>query len=131
MHAILYDEVNFQNFSSLDYSKYIMIPVHTCMYRYIQVHWQTSTNPHTSFDHAPSALRRLRVSAERLAWSSLTVFFLIKVSSTFRPPRCGLPRPKFNSHVLTSYTLLSRLPSEVVESAQPKGKTEPLCLLGL
>ncbi len=77
MHAILYDEVNFQSFSSLDYSKYI--PVHTRMYRYVQV--QTSTNQHTSFDHAPSALRRLRVSAERLAWSSLTVFFLIEVSS--------------------------------------------------
>jgi hypothetical protein len=105
MHAILYDEVNFQNFSSLDYSKYI--PVHTCMYRYVQV--QTSTNQHTSFDHAPSALQRLRVSTERLAWSSLTVFFLIKVLSTFRPPtgRRGLPRPKFHSHVLKHLMLPS------------------------
>ncbi len=33
--------------------------------------------------------------------------------------------------VASSYTLLPRLPSEVVESAQPKGKTEPLCLLNL
>jgi hypothetical protein len=32
MHVILDDKVNFQNFSSLDYSKYI--PVHTRMYRY-------------------------------------------------------------------------------------------------
>ncbi len=42
MHAILYDKVNFQNFSNLDYSKYI--PVHTRMYKYVQV--QTSTKPH-------------------------------------------------------------------------------------
>jgi hypothetical protein len=37
------------------------------------------TNQHTSFDHALSALQRLRVSAECLAWSSITVFFLIEV----------------------------------------------------
>ncbi len=60
-------------------------------YRYIQV--CTSTywyrKQHTSFDHAPSALLRLRVSAEHLAWSFFTVFFIIAVSSTVtvRPPR--------------------------------------------
>ncbi len=54
MRAILYDKVNFQNFSSLDYSKYI--PVRTRMYRYVQV--QTSTKPHkgTVLDQARKVL---------------------------------------------------------------------------
>ncbi len=64
-----------QSFSKL--LKFRLFQVHTSTYMYVQV--QTSTNQHTSFDHAPSALRRLWVSAECLAWSSLTVFFLIEV----------------------------------------------------
>ncbi len=46
-------------------STYWYILVHTGIYWYIQV--QSSTTRHTSFDHALSALRPLRVSAERLA----------------------------------------------------------------
>ncbi len=70
-------------------------------------------------------------SADCLAWSFLPVFSLTAVSSTVRPPRRGLPRPKFHSHVLTSYTLLPRLPSEAAVSANIMGKTELLCLLNL
>jgi hypothetical protein len=43
------------------------------------IHVQTPTKQHTSFDHASSALLRLPVSAECLAWSVFTVFFHIKV----------------------------------------------------
>ncbi len=57
------------------------------------------------------------------------------VSSTVRPPRHGLPLPKFHSQVLTSYTLLPRLPSEseAAESAQPMpvGNPETLVLAEL
>jgi hypothetical protein len=53
------------------------------------------------------------------------------VSSTVRPPRHGLPRPKFHSQVLTSYTLLLRLPSEAAVSAQPMGNPETLVLAEL
>ena len=129
MPGIQCDEVEFQNCTSL--VKYKYIPVHTGIYRYVLVH--TSKTQQTSFDHAPSSLRRLRVSAERLAWSVFTVFFRIEVSSTVRPPRRGFPRPKFHSHwqVLTSYTLQPCLPSEAAGSAQPKGNPEPLLLLNL
>ena len=127
MDGIQCGEVEFQNCSSLVSSWYI--PVHTGTYWYVQV--QTSTKQHTSLDHALSALRRLRVSAKRLAWSFRTVSFRMAVSSTVRPPRRGLPRPKFHSQALTSYTLLPRLPSEDAESAQPMGNPEPLCLLNL
>ena len=127
MHGIQCDKVEFQNCSSLGNSWYI--PVHTGTYWYVQV--QTSTKQHTSLDHALSSLRRLRVSAERLAWSFRTVSFRMAVSSTVRPPRRGLPLPKFHSQVLTSYTLLPRLTSEAAESAQPMGNPEPLCLLNL
>ena len=127
MHGIQCDEVEFQNCSKLVNSWYI--PVHTGTYRYVQV--QTDTKQHTSFDHALSALLRLRVSAERLAWSFRTVSFRMAVSFTVRPPRRGLPWPKFHSQVFTSYTLLPRLPSEAAESAQPMGNPEPLCLLNL
>jgi hypothetical protein len=76
MHGILLvcNKVKFQKCSSLDYSKYL---IHTGMYRYIEL--QTSTKQHTSFDHAPFGLWRLRISADCLAWSVFTVFFLIKV----------------------------------------------------
>ena len=127
MHGIQFGKVEFQICSSIVHCKYIL--VHTGTYWYVQV--QTSTTRHTSFDHAPSALRHRHVSVERLAWSFLTVFFSMAVSSTVRPPRRGLPRPKFHSQVLTSYTLLPRLPSEATESAQPMGNPEPLCLLNL
>ena len=127
MHGIQCDEVEFQNCSSLVSSWYIL--VHTGTYWYVQV--QTSTKQHTSFDHSLSALRRLRVSAERLAWSFRTVSFRMAVSFTVRPPRRGLPLPKFHSQVFTSYTLLPRLPPEAAESAQPMGNPEPLCLLNL
>ena len=127
MHGIQCDEVEFQNCTSLVKYKYIL--VHTGIYWYVLVH--TSKTQQTSFDHAPSSLRRLRVSAERLAWSYLTVFFRTEVSSTVRPPRRGFPRPKFHSQVLTSYTLQPRLPSEAAESAQPMGNPETLSLLNL
>ena len=99
------------------------------MYWFVEVQTCTKLEQHTSFDQAPSALRLLRVSADLLAFSSRTVFFLMAVSSTVRPPRRGLPRPNFHSHWLTSYTLLPRLPSAAAESAQPTGKPEPLNLL--
>ncbi len=45
MHAILYDEINLQNFSSLDYSMYI--PVHTSiMYMYVRVQTQQISTIH-------------------------------------------------------------------------------------
>jgi hypothetical protein len=53
------------------------------------------------------------------------------VSSTVRPPRHGLPLPKFHSQVLTSYTLLPHLPSEAAKSAQPMGNPETLVLAEL
>ena len=127
MDGIQCDEVEFQNCTLLVNYKYIL--VHTGTYGYVQVH--TSTTQQTSFDHAPSSLRRLPVSAERLAWSFLTVLFLIAVSSTVRPPRSGFPQPKFHSQVLTSYTLQPHLPSEAAVSAQPMGNPESLCLLNL
>jgi hypothetical protein len=101
------------------------------MYWYVLVYTDACTKleQHTSFDHAPSALRRLRVSADLLAFFWRTVFFLMAVSSMVRPPRRGLPRPNFHSHWLSSYTLLPRLPSAAAESAQPTGKPEPLNLL--
>ncbi len=87
-----------QLFQSIDW--YIL--VHTGTYLYILVH--CSKKRQTSFDHVPSSLRRLRlgVSADFLAWFFLPVCFLTAVSSAVRPPRRGLPRPKFHSHVLTS-----------------------------
>ncbi len=120
MHGIRCDEVKFQNSSSLDYSKYIL--VHTGVYRkYRYILQQTSTLHlialHPSF--TPTSLCRT------LGLVFFYRFFLIANS------RRGLLRPKFHCHVLTSYTLLPRLPSEAVESAQPKGKTEPLWLLNL
>ena len=127
MHGIQYDEVEFQNCTSLVKYKYIL--VHTGIYRYVLVH--TSKTQQTSFDHALSSLLHLPVSAERLAWSFFTVFFLIAVSFTVRPPRRGFPWPKFHSQVLTSYTLQPRLPSAAAESAQPMGNPEPLCWLNL
>jgi hypothetical protein len=62
---------------------------------------------------------------------------LLRLSSTVRlgPSRRGLPRPTRNchrdSHGLTSYTLLPRLPlaSASAVLAQPKGTPDPLCLL--
>ena len=129
MHGIQCDEVEFQNCSSLVNYKYIL--VHKGIYCYVQVH--TSTTPHTSYDHAPFSLLRLQVTAERLAWSFLTVFFGMAVSSavTVRPPRRGFPLQKFHSQVLTACTLQPRLPSEAAESAQPMENLEPLCLLNL
>ena len=127
MHGIQCGEVEFQNCSSLVDSWYI--PVHTGTYWYVLV--QTETNQHTSLDHALSALLRLQVSAERLAWSFRTVSLRTAVSFTVRPPRRGLPLPKFHSQVLTSYMLLPRLPSEDAKSAQPMGNPEALCLLNL
>ena len=127
MHGIQCDEVEFQNCTSLVKYKYIL--VHTGIYRYVLVH--TSKTQQTSFAHAPSSLRRLRVSAERLAWPFLTVFLRMEVSSTVRPPRRGFPLPKFHSQVLTSDTLQPLLPSEAAGSAQPKGNPEPLLLLNL
>ena len=109
MHGIQCDEVEFQNCTSLVKYKYIL--VHTGIYWYVLVH--TSKTQQTSFDHAPSFLLRLRVSAERLAWSSFTLCFCMAVSSTVRPPRRGFPWPKFHSQVLTSYTLHPRLPTVV------------------
>ena len=97
MHGIQCDEVEFQNCSSLVNSWYIL--VHTGTYWYVQARVQTSTKQHTSFDHALSALRRLRVSAGRFAWSFRTVSFRMAVSFTVRPPRRGLPRPKFHSQL--------------------------------
>ena len=102
MHGIQCGEVEFQNCSSLVDSWYIT--VRTGTYWYVLVHWQTETKQHTSLDHALSAFLRLRVSAERLAWSFRTVSFRMAVSSTVRPPRRGLPLPKFHSQVLISYT---------------------------
>ena len=127
MHGIQCDEVEFHNCTSLVKYKYIL--VHTGIYWYVLVH--TSKTQQTSFDHAPSSLLRLRVSAERLAWSFLIAFFRMEVSSTVRPPRSGFPRPKFYSQVLTSYTLQPRLPSAAAWSALPMGNPEPLCLLNL
>ena len=131
MHGIQCDKVEFQNCSSLISYKHIL--VHIGIYWYVQVH--TSTTQHNTFDLAPSSLRAglrpLRVSAVRLAWSFLAVFFSMAVSSTVRPSRPDLPRPKFHSQVLTSYTLQSRLRSKAAESAQPMGNPEPLCLLNL
>ncbi len=71
------------------------------------------------------------VSTERLAWSSRPVFFFRAVSSTERPPRRGLPQANNQSQVLTSYTLLPRLPSASAVSALPMGKPDPLSLLNL
>ena len=127
MHGIQCDEVEFQNCTSI--VKYKCILVHTGIYWYVLAH--TSKTLKTSFDHAPSSLRRLRVSAERLAWSFLTVSFRTVVSSTVRPPRRGFPRPKFHSQVLTSYTLQPRLSSAAAGSALPMENPEPLCLLNL
>ena len=127
MHGIQCDDVEFHNCTSLVKYKYIL--VHTGIYWYVLVH--TSKTQQTSFDHAPSSLLRLRVSAEHLAWSFLTVFFRTVVSSTVRPPRCGFPRPKFHSQMLTSYTLQPHLPSAAAESALPMENSEPLCLLNL
>ena len=127
MHGIQCDEVEFHNCTSLVKYKYIL--VHTGIYWYVLVH--TTKTQQTSFDHAPSSLLRLRVSAERLAWPSFTLFFRMAVSSTVRPPRRGFPRPKFHSQVLTSYTLQPRLPSAAAESALPMENPELLCLLNL
>ena len=127
MHGIQCDEVVFQNCTSLVKYKYIL--VHTGIYWYVLVH--TSKTQQTSFDHAPSFLLRLRVSADRLAWVSFTLCFRMAVSSTVRPPRRGFPRPKFHSQVLTSYTLQPRLPSKAAGSAEPKGMPVPFLLLNL
>ena len=109
MHGTQCDEVEFHNCTSLVKYKYIL--VHTGIYWYVLVH--TMKTQQTSFDHAPSSLLRLRVSAERLAWSSYTLCFCMAVSSTVRPPRRGFPWPKFHSQVLTSYKLHPRLPTVV------------------
>ena len=85
MHGIQCGEVEFKNYSSLVDSWYIQ--VHTGTYWYVLV--QTETNQHTSLDHALSALLRLQVSAERLAWSFRTVSLSTAVSFTVRPPRRG------------------------------------------
>ena len=127
MHGTQCDKVEFHNCTSLVKYKYIL--VHTGIYWYVLVH--TTKTQQTSFDHAPSFLLRLRVSAERLAWSSFTLCFRMAVSSTVRPPRRGFPRPKFHSQVLTSYTLQPRLPSAAAESALPMENPELLCLLNL
>jgi hypothetical protein len=110
--------------------KFSRFMVHTSTYWYIQVCVlvQTETKQHTLLDHALSALLRLRVSAERLAWSLCTGSLRTAVSFTVRPPRRGLP---WHSQVLTSYTLLPRLPSGDAESAQPMGNPEAWCLLNL
>ncbi len=81
-------------------STYWYILVHTGTYLYILVHH--SKKLQTSFDHVQSSLRRLRVSADCLAWFFLPVCFLTAVSSTVRPPRRGLPRPKFHSQSSTT-----------------------------
>jgi hypothetical protein len=59
------------------------------MYRYVTVTARTHQSSTLHFITPPSGLRRLRVSAELLAWSGfrVTVFFLIAVLSTVRPPR--------------------------------------------
>ncbi len=93
MHGIQCGEVEFQNYSSLVDSWYIPVHTGTCWY----VLLQTETKQHTSLDHALSALLRLQVLAERLAWSFRTVSLRTAVSFTVRPPRRGLPRPKFHS----------------------------------
>jgi hypothetical protein len=108
--------------------KFSSVKVH----QYILVHTGTYFKKlQTSLDPAQSSLQRLQVSTECLAWSFLPVFFLTAVSSTVRPTRRGLPLPKFHSHVLTSYTLRPRLPSEAAVSTHPMGKSEALCLLNL
>ncbi len=93
---------------------------------FVQVH--THINPtHTSFQ-APSSLRPSRVSFRRLsdAQALRSESCLSEVSSIVRPPKRGLPRPNIHSHVLTSLTLLPRLPSSAAASAHPAGKHELL-----
>ena len=80
----------------------LYIPVHTSMYWYLKVYTgmylyvqvQTCTTQYTSFDHAPSALLFGAYESQQIAWllplASLTVFFLVAVSSTVRPHRRGL-----------------------------------------
>ncbi len=83
------------------------------------------------FDDALAAFRRLRVSTARLTYSTRAASFFRAVSSTDRLPRRGLSRTNIQSQVLTSYTLLPRLPSASAVSALPMGKPDPLCLLNL
>ena len=98
MHGIQCDEVEFHNCTSLVKYKYILVhtgiywyvpvrtsiyqyvPVCTCTYWYILVrtgiYWyvlvHTSKTQQTSFDHAPSSLRRLRVSDSQTTQARLS-----------------------------------------------------------
>ena len=129
MHGIQRDEVEFQNCTSLVKYKYIL--VHTGIYRYVLVH--TSKTPQTSFDHAPSSLRRLRVSAERLAWSFFTVFYLMEISSTVRRrttqarlSTAKVPQPSVNLvHVAATPAIRS------CRVCTPQGKSGTLALAEL
>ncbi len=128
MHAILYDEVNFQNFSSLNYSKYTL--VHTCMYRHVRYRLQQSSTLHLITLHPPSSAFK----SQQNVW--LGPLSLFSSSSKSRPHS---NHPGVACHTQSSTATCwphtrcchTYLPSEVVESAQPKGKTEPLCLLNL
>jgi hypothetical protein len=67
MHWIQCDNGYFQNYSSLVISKYIL--VQTSTYWHILVYTCTLLKKRqTSFNHVPSSLLRLRVSADCLAW---------------------------------------------------------------
>ena len=68
MHEIQCDVVKFQNCTSL--VKYKYIPIHTGIYRYVQVH--TSKTQQTSFDHTPSSLLRLPVSDSQTTQARLS-----------------------------------------------------------
>ena len=104
---------------------YMYIPVCTGMYQFIWVH----TNRYWYILVHTSMYWYVLVYT-----SSIHIVFWCwgaGVCAAVRPPRHGLPRPKFRNHVLTSYTLLPRLPSEAAVSAHPMGKSKPLCLLNL
>ena len=63
----------------------------------------------------------VRVAQPLLAMTCITAIRSTSVSYTDRPPRRGLPLPKYHNHWLTSQTLLPFLPDSLARSAQQYG----------
>ncbi len=124
MHWIQCDNGDFQNYSSLELSKYILLQTGTDWYILKKT---------ANFTWSCAILPQAPTSQRRTPGLVLPPSFLPDCSCLHsQTTQAWLATAKVSQpRVLTSYTLLPRLPSETAVSTHPMGKSKPLCLLNL